>query len=259
MLLPDSGTAEVANWPDSSNVGIPGLFVYRVNQSDIRAEVSCNPQIAPFWARIYFDRTKFRLRDFLCHSARSIFYTPTLPKVGDLVPVAFIGKSFNVTITARVETGDVIKGQFPYWGKTEAVHVVPLIDGIVVQDAVIVNFVSPWQLYSNQVYIEKSLIPDYSGKVRMDLRWPTDFWEKFYNIEPPLLYISAFSIVDQGTQQNPYKITAFDTVAVENIGSSGMSWNASTGSLFFVIDTTDNENCIRSSSRLSMVECGKTP
>ena len=250
MLIPGSGTVEIANWPQNSNVGIDGLFIYRVDESQIWVERSCTlRRIEPFWAQMYYDVTMFKLRGFLCNRAN---FTSS----NNNVPVVFIGKSFNVTITAGITDGEFINGYFPFWGRTEIVEVLPLIDGIDRSESVKVTFLSPSQLSNTKDSLETSVSYESSGEINMELQWESSFWASNFGISPTTLFVTVFNIQNEGRQENPFKITS-ETVEVSNSGSAQIPVEFDSGSLFFEIDINDNGNCLIQSEKRSLAHCGK--
>lgn len=248
-LIPGSSTDSIANWPQSSNVGIDGLFIYRVDRTEVWVEHSCTfRRIEPFWAQMYYETTTFQLRDFLCNYTSSI----------NQVPVVFIGSSFNITITATIIDGDIIEGYFPFWGKTEVAEVLPLIDGITRSDAVKVHFISPAQLSNKKNFLTTSVQTGTSGKISIGLQWESNYWATNSGVNPGDLFVTVFVIQDEETEENPFEIT-FETIAVPNTGNAEIPIGTNRGSLFFQIGSTNNSNCLSQSEKLSLAICANNP
>ncbi len=115
--LPDSRSAKMLNYPQSSNVGKDGVFVYRVNEVSVTDDFGRN--IVPGSADMFFEQHEIVLKGF--HK--------NIPAQTLSVGVVFLGNRWNNTIEARVQKSkESISGYFPFWGKAESLMVFTLLD-----------------------------------------------------------------------------------------------------------------------------------
>ena len=204
-----------------------GLFIYRLPPED-----SCFT-IQPKYVDAYFEERKFELAAW-CGSSNFNF---PLQKVD----VIFIGSSYNVTVSGYAENGtQVITGFFPYWGKSEKVMVLPVIEGTGMKDASMVEFVSldHDQKKQNEAFLNSTLISQSSYSVTLKLEWDTNFWGSKFKIELSMIYILVFTVQDQIDRNDPFENFGVTVHVEANSGVLEKTFNLKRGSTFIQLDSS---------------------
>ena len=123
-MLPGSRSPNVKDLVHSSNVEVPGLFIYKLTHDIVEKLEPCRREISPSIAHMYFEREKFQIKGVFCEQKFSTAGNKN-------IQVAFEGSKFKILVDANIsENREELVGNFPFWGFSEQVLVYPILDGI---------------------------------------------------------------------------------------------------------------------------------
>ncbi|XP_075252286.1 protein mesh-like isoform X2 [Convolutriloba macropyga] len=125
-MLPGSRTSNIRNLVYYSNVGKPGLFIYRLTNNQIE-NMECDPKIVPEVAQMYFESEQYRIEGFLCDR--------DVPQNTEQIKVLFVSSTQKLTTKAKLDNDQkTIIGSFPFWGKAEIVTVHVFVGDIEIKE-----------------------------------------------------------------------------------------------------------------------------
>ena len=249
MWIPGSKTIDVLNWPKKSNVGVDGLFIYKVNQTGVEPQKSCNRKIWPSYADIYSEETKFELTGFLCDRSDTT-------KDSKQIQIVFMGSSYNISVSGSLgENDETITGFFPFWGKPEEVRVLPLLKDIQTKEAVMVYFLSPDQRKNGKSFLNADVISQSVGSVQLNLTWNRNYWKSKFQKEVEEVSIVMFNVKRLKSKRHLYEIKVH-TYNEVNSGSVERNFEVEEGSIFIQIDTSDLGQKCNGSYVKSFMQCG---
>ena len=246
-------TSSVRNLVMKSNVGVNGLFIYRVTETGVDDNLGCSAKMEPRLANMFFEPNKFTLEGYLCDRQNVIEGFKELP-------VVFIGRSFKITTRGFISKDrKTITGKLPFWGTAEQVRVLPVLEGIQMREAVTMQFLGPSQKSSTQKHSNSQVHVTQSGSKKDDeifikLKWDSSYWTS----DPSNVYVTLYVVkfVEQDVKKTPFKIQRFMTKSVPNTGQFEITSSLKEGSVFVVIDSQQgSKECFENEVK-SFADCG---
>ena len=254
-MLPGSRSAEVRNLVMKSNVGVNGLFIYKVTETGVDADLGCSRKIEPALANMYFEPRDFKLLGCLCGRQ-------DLSHNSNEIPVNFIGQSYSIRTKGKIlKDRKTIAGILPFWGRAEQVRVLPLLEGVEMREAVTMQFLGSTQKTSRssaEVRVTQSGIEDTKDEIFLTLEWDPNYWTSIYGDAPSSIHIALFVVhyVEHESNEVPFKIKLLLKTSAANTGSADLTSFLKDGSVFVVLDLQDIfEDCLQSGIK-SFAGCG---
>ena len=222
-----------------SNVDVNGLFIYKVTETGVDADLGCSRKIEPALANMYFEPRDFRLQGFLCGRQ-------DLSHNLNEIPVMFIGQSYSITTKAKIlKDRKTVAGNLPFWGRAEQVRVLPLLEVVEMREAVTMQFLSSTLKTSSssaEVRVTQSEIKDTKDEIFLTLEWDPNYWTSIHGIDAPSsIHIALFVVnyVEHESNEVPFKIKLLLKTSAANTGRADVTSFLKDGSVFVVLDTQE--------------------
>ena len=266
-MLPGSRSPDVRHLVRSSNVEVPGLFVFKLTHSTVQKIKSCRREIIPNSAHMYFEREKFQLRGIFCDGKIS-------SEGNETVLVVFEGSMFEVSVKAKLSKDlETIVGNFPFWGLAEQVNVYVMINGVRQNNTFTVYFAKCWERLKVVSEDNPFLITRVTSNEKernkthaVEINWKSSSFNRNDRTEPNVMI--SFHSAKKSNQlsigranQPDFVFECSKSIEVPNSGSATVPVAADEGFTFISVDYVLNsdalEVCRKEPKQISLRDCGK--